>query len=189
MSISINIYVNGKCHNVRLNSKPLVLGRASSCNVKFSDGLLSSKHCEIYLDDDGKVVITDLNSTNGTYVNGIKVVSSHLYIGEVLTLGTIKIEIDKKSLTRSERALLTRKSQLAKTKFLDLKVDAPQKSPVVKDLSSDGDDEATKETKLVSLEARKKLKPSKKIKKPKKDEGTDGKDVLTKVVNLFKKNG
>ena len=39
------------------------------------DLTVSREHCEIFVDDENNVFLTDLNSTNGTYVNGTRVTS------------------------------------------------------------------------------------------------------------------
>ena len=39
------------------------------------DPTVSREHCEIFVDDENNVFLTDLNSTNGTYVNGTRVIS------------------------------------------------------------------------------------------------------------------
>jgi hypothetical protein len=48
------------------------IGRSSDTDVVFSDGAVSRQHAEIIVHEGGKVYIKDLNSTNGTYVNGEK---------------------------------------------------------------------------------------------------------------------
>lgn len=47
----------------------LVIGRKVSCDLTVPDISISDKHCEIWLDDSGSLVVTDLVSTNGTMVN------------------------------------------------------------------------------------------------------------------------
>ena len=37
------------------------------------DPTVSREHCEIFIDDDNNIFLTDLNSTNGTFVNGTKI--------------------------------------------------------------------------------------------------------------------
>ena len=38
-----------------------------------NDPAASRIHCEIFLDDEGNIFLTDKGSTNGTYVNGNKI--------------------------------------------------------------------------------------------------------------------
>src|SRR5262249_6812458 len=52
-----------------------------------------SHHCEILLR--GKdVVVKDLNSTNGTFINGEKVAESPLKPGQILRLGQIEMRLE-----------------------------------------------------------------------------------------------
>lgn len=196
MSVFINITINNKKHSVQVGYKPILLGRSNKCNVKFSDPLLSSKHCEISLQRDGKVVITDLNSTNGSFVNDVKIISSHLYIGDVLRIGSIEIALDGSRLKPSERKPLTRKSEVGRTKFMDLKVNQKTHAAYKADFSDEDEENAS--TKIVDLEEqrkiiekRKQMLKSKKAmpkKKKKKAVEEDSSDVLTKLLKMFGKN-
>jgi hypothetical protein len=47
----------------------LVIGRASNSEIRIDDSFASGRHARLY-DREGVVYIEDLNSTNGTYVNG-----------------------------------------------------------------------------------------------------------------------
>lgn len=55
----------------------LVIGRALACEVTIDDSYASGRHARLY-DRDGHVYIEDLNSTNGTYVNGTRVSTQQL---------------------------------------------------------------------------------------------------------------
>jgi len=46
-----------------------VIGRNPDCTITITgDRLVSGRHCEIALDDDGNLYVADLNSSNGTFV-------------------------------------------------------------------------------------------------------------------------
>ncbi len=82
---------------VQLHHQPVQLGRDSAvCRVVYQDGTpgVSSRHCQVYFDErDGMFVVTDLNSTYGTFLAGgqrlqpntpVKVPpKSSFYLGEV----------------------------------------------------------------------------------------------------------
>lgn len=55
--------------------KILTIGRESDCDVRVNqdDRRTSRHHAQLVLFTDGSVQIVDLNSTNGTYVNGEKI--------------------------------------------------------------------------------------------------------------------
>lgn len=75
----------------------LVIGRhASEADIVFKDASISRKHARIAFVA-GDWVLHDLNSTNGTEVNGKKVSHSHgvvLHDGDVIKFGNLEFKID-----------------------------------------------------------------------------------------------
>jgi Protein of unknown function (DUF3662)/FHA domain len=68
-------------------STPLViLGRGTDCDLRLVDPGVSRHHAEIRVED-GEVVLVDLGSTNGTFVNGQPVRRVPLSDGTRVTLG------------------------------------------------------------------------------------------------------
>jgi pSer/pThr/pTyr-binding forkhead associated (FHA) protein len=81
---------NGKIVLCRL---PVVVGRHSDADVRLSDHWVSRHHCEVY-EIDGTVVVRDLGSRHGTFVNGLNVPESHLTPGDRLTVGLTRFRVD-----------------------------------------------------------------------------------------------
>lgn len=50
----------------------MTIGRSPECQVPLTDPYASSYHARIFFQDGG-IFIEDLGSTNGTFVNGIRV--------------------------------------------------------------------------------------------------------------------
>jgi hypothetical protein len=50
----------------------LVIGRAGGIDVRIEDNFASGRHARVF-DHDGRVYVEDMNSTNGTYLNGQRV--------------------------------------------------------------------------------------------------------------------
>jgi hypothetical protein len=72
----------------------LVIGRALACEVTIDDSYASSRHARLY-DRDGHVYIEDMNSTNGTYVNGNRVSTQQLLRpGDVVRIGDTELRFD-----------------------------------------------------------------------------------------------
>src|SRR5512135_2929455 len=70
-----------------LEGDQLVIGRDSSSNIAINDAEVSRKHARLTFQG-GKYVIEDLGSTNGTFVNGQRLVSPLvLKSGDVISLG------------------------------------------------------------------------------------------------------
>ena len=55
-----------------LNSKTMVIGRGSECEIPILDGSLSRAHARVSKKDNGRFYVNDLDSTNGTYLNDQK---------------------------------------------------------------------------------------------------------------------
>lgn len=69
----------------------LFVGRSEICNIYFDDDLLSKQHFVIEVNKMG-CYIEDLESTNGTVVNGVKVKNRRMLLdGDVITVGREKI--------------------------------------------------------------------------------------------------
>jgi ABC-type multidrug transport system ATPase subunit len=68
----------------------VVIGRASECDVCITNQAVSSNHVSILQEVNNELSIIDLNSTNGTFVNGARVESGigiPIVKGDVITLG------------------------------------------------------------------------------------------------------
>lgn len=70
-----------------LTATPLTIGRSSSCTITVDDINASRTHAEIRLDDDGEWVLSDMGSTNGTFVNGEPIETVLLFEGDCITVG------------------------------------------------------------------------------------------------------
>ncbi len=55
-----------------LGKRTIVIGRDEACPVQITDDRVSRRHVQIRADGDGYVVL-DMNSANGTWINGRKV--------------------------------------------------------------------------------------------------------------------
>jgi predicted component of type VI protein secretion system len=69
------------------------IGRVDDNIFQIAEASVSSHHCEVLLR--GKeVVVRDLNSTNGTYINGEKITESVMKPGQILRLGQIEMRLE-----------------------------------------------------------------------------------------------
>ncbi len=58
-----------------------VIGRSARADIRFADNGVSKSHAQIFVTND-KVIVSDLKSSNGTFVNGIKVQNHGLKTGD-----------------------------------------------------------------------------------------------------------
>ena len=79
--------------DLELGSGSLLLGRLPECDVLLQDALVSRMHARISVQHDS-VVVEDLHSTNGVYVNGVRVGhSTVLREGDRILIGTTEISL------------------------------------------------------------------------------------------------
>ena len=68
----------------------LVIGSQPGCDLTLSDPTVSRKHAEISLTAHG-FLLQDADSTNGTFLNGVRVDRAYLREGAVLTMGKTEL--------------------------------------------------------------------------------------------------
>lgn len=73
--------------SIPLVRSPLIVGRRESCDVCLPFPTLSGKHCELTFKE-GHWIVQDLDSTNGTSVNGMHVQKKILHPGDVVSFGS-----------------------------------------------------------------------------------------------------
>ncbi len=76
----------------------VVIGRKQDmCGIVIDyDKSVSGKHCEIRIKD-GKFFINDLQSANGTYVNGCKVLTEiEIFSGNIIKMGRLELRFEVK---------------------------------------------------------------------------------------------
>jgi pSer/pThr/pTyr-binding forkhead associated (FHA) protein len=77
-------------HDVVLDGEQVLVGRLAECQIRLSDANVSRRHAAFIPVDDGWAV-TDLDSTNGTYVNGERVKRARLRDGDVIEIGLTRL--------------------------------------------------------------------------------------------------
>jgi pSer/pThr/pTyr-binding forkhead associated (FHA) protein len=73
---------------------PATIGREPNNDIVFNHDSVSRYHCQLELDGDGSLVVHDLNSMNGTYVNDDKVSRSVLMTGDRLQFGAVIVRVE-----------------------------------------------------------------------------------------------
>jgi pSer/pThr/pTyr-binding forkhead associated (FHA) protein len=77
---------------IELKSGVNRIGRNESNDIVLPYTEVSSFHCEILVDKEF-VFVRDMNSSNGTFVNGEAVNDTALYSGQVLEIADVKMEL------------------------------------------------------------------------------------------------
>jgi hypothetical protein len=79
---------------VELGEDPVRIGRLPDCAIALSDSQVSRHHAEVRRADGGFAVV-DLNSLNGTTVNGVRVHEHVLVDGDVIVAGETEIHYEE----------------------------------------------------------------------------------------------
>ncbi|HEV2692761.1 MAG TPA: FHA domain-containing protein [Verrucomicrobiae bacterium] len=79
--------------SIELTVERTTVGRVEENTVQIADASVSSRHAEILLRGTD-IVIRDLNSTNGTFINNEKISEAPLKPGQTLRFGQVEIKID-----------------------------------------------------------------------------------------------
>ena len=83
--------MTGRTHELKVDKT--TIGRVEDNTFQIAEPSVSSHHCEVLLRG-SDVVVRDLNSTNGTFINGEKVTETVLKPGQVLRLGQIEMRLE-----------------------------------------------------------------------------------------------
>src|SRR4051794_30527592 len=83
--------LTGQTHELKVDKT--TIGRVEDNTFQIAEPSVSSHHCEILLRGTD-VVVKDLNSTNGTFINNDKVTETVLKPGQTLRLGQIEMRLE-----------------------------------------------------------------------------------------------
>ncbi len=84
--------LTGKSHELKVDKT--TIGRVEDNTFPITEPSVSSHHCEVFLRGTD-VVVNDLNSTNGTFINGEKITGeAPLKPGQILRLGQIELRLE-----------------------------------------------------------------------------------------------
>ncbi|HNQ74341.1 MAG TPA: FHA domain-containing protein [Verrucomicrobiota bacterium] len=82
----------GRSHELAVDKT--TIGRMDDNTFAIAESSVSSHHCEVYLRGQD-VVVNDLNSTNGTFINGTRVTEATvLKPGQILRLGQVELRLE-----------------------------------------------------------------------------------------------
>src|SRR6476646_1195184 len=83
--------LTGRSHELKADKT--TIGRVEDNTFQIAEPSVSSHHCEVEMRG-SDVLVKDLNSTNGTFINGEKVTESVLKPGQTLRLGQVEIRLE-----------------------------------------------------------------------------------------------
>jgi pSer/pThr/pTyr-binding forkhead associated (FHA) protein len=79
---------------VKIGVGATTVGRQEDCQFRIASSMVSRRHCQI-VEHEGKLYVKDLGSSNGTVVNGKKVLDQQvLSPGDRLTIGPVTFRVE-----------------------------------------------------------------------------------------------
>lgn len=89
--VVLNQGLSGK--SCEIKPEKVTIGRVEDNAFVLAEQSVSSHHCEVFLRGTD-VVIKDLESTNGTFINGDKISESVLKPGQALRIGSVELKLE-----------------------------------------------------------------------------------------------
>jgi pSer/pThr/pTyr-binding forkhead associated (FHA) protein len=71
-----------------IGSGKTIIGRKEDCDLRIPLGEISRKHAVLLVEDDA-VVLRDLGSANGTYINNRRITEQELFAGDHVVVGPV----------------------------------------------------------------------------------------------------
>lgn len=103
-TIRISIYDGDTLRREEVfNQRQIRIGKAGQAHIKLDDKNVSRQHAIIEVLDSGDVKITDLESTNGTKLNGERIREALLRSGDEITVGQTKLVITIEGLAEPQK--------------------------------------------------------------------------------------
>ncbi|MBZ5516028.1 MAG: FHA domain-containing protein, partial [Acidobacteriia bacterium] len=96
-----------KVEKVNLTKDRLTIGRDATSDVVINHPIVSKRHAEI-VKQNGKFILVDLGSTNGTFVNGIKVKRHQLTELDRIVIGPSELHFSGESLSHAPETQVVR---------------------------------------------------------------------------------
>jgi pSer/pThr/pTyr-binding forkhead associated (FHA) protein len=89
---SILLSLQGRTVPFVITQKETTIGRHDSNDIPIPEQTVTGKHAKILLEN-GTLTIVDLGSTNGTFVNGVRIRSQELKSGDRFRLGNVEMTL------------------------------------------------------------------------------------------------
>lgn len=105
--LTLQNHVEGLSQNRWVFTPPAVAGREPDSQLCIEHDSISRKHCQFSLNAEGALVIKDLDSMIGTYVDDTRVQHATLMPGQLIQIGALPFQMTfrTKTVTKSKRRL------------------------------------------------------------------------------------
>ncbi len=92
--LTLQNHVDGLKKTRWIFTPPAVAGREPGSQLCIEHDSISRKHCQFSLNGEGALVVKDLGSMNGTYVDDSRIQQTVLMPGQLVQIGALRLQID-----------------------------------------------------------------------------------------------
>ncbi len=95
MKVVLVMFRENERRDFPISGQKTIIGRRQECHLRIPTGDVSRQHCALLFRGDS-IVVKDLGSSNGTYVNSTRIAETELKAGDKLRVGpvTFIVQID-----------------------------------------------------------------------------------------------
>ncbi len=167
MKVALKIKCKGSLseHEIGLNGVAAI-GRSSKAEIQLDDEKISGRHCKFFLKRD-RLELTDIDSKNGTYLNGIRIEQSEVFIGDEVRIGDTVITLEEKHMSPDSVDALTFPGPFKDRMVYELKADftGARIQNQVQTSRRNTNRESTEASRIREIDLRKKVKSKVKVSK------------------------
>ncbi|RPI77134.1 MAG: FHA domain-containing protein, partial [Planctomycetaceae bacterium] len=87
--------ISGETWSEEIGESPRILGRGELTEIRLEHSSVSRQHCRFWREGN-QCFVEDCGSTNGTFVNGIKVTREKLNAGDTILVGRFELVLERK---------------------------------------------------------------------------------------------
>ena len=143
---------------ISVNVPKFFIGRADDCHLKPKSELISRYHCAIIAEDGGYVAVRDMQSKNGVFVNGERVIGEkEVKTGDKVVVGPLEFVFQISVSVQGEKKPKVESVKEAVVRTVEVSAQVPATSPEKESDNDDvtdwlmGEDDEVQETETVEI--------------------------------------
>jgi pSer/pThr/pTyr-binding forkhead associated (FHA) protein len=132
--------------SVRLHAAETIVGRRRGANLRIASAEVSRRHCVLHIEEEGYLTVEDLDSANGTFLNGAAITGREVVRpGDHLKIGPLTFVVEYQ-LTQAAIDHLRRRRRRAEEEEEVVEVVEDEAEAPLLDALADDEETATQET-------------------------------------------
>ncbi len=101
---SVMAMAEAAVQGLNLDKPVITIGRAPGNDLVLPHPSVSGRHAQVMKQPDGRFQVRDLGSTNGTYLNGVKIATAVAGPGDRVTIGAVTLLLGARGIEGAQRA-------------------------------------------------------------------------------------